>query len=280
VAEPDWPTAGVEPAQRLELLKAKLAWIAERAKERAERVQSEVQADLDLNKAFHEALIETAKAGIDRSRSSADSVQKAATGILALYTAVLGLAFSVGENPLPSRGVIPAIFLGMAVVFSTAYLAYLSKPRKVAGPDPQSSFRAAALARSSAFIRWAGSPVQRRAYWLRASVVALGVALAFIPAPFLSGGLPFVDRLPGVSSEDKAEALKSSSLPAWPAVPGATEVNLELWKIRYQAEVKEVADARAAFEPPGEPTYANQTWWIGAGVGLILVFALPFIRLS
>jgi len=52
------------------------------------------------------------------------TVQKAAAAIAALYTPLLGVVFSVNDNPLPSRGVIPVLFLGLAILSSTAYLAY------------------------------------------------------------------------------------------------------------------------------------------------------------
>jgi hypothetical protein len=279
MAEPQWPEPGGGSAQELELLKAKLAWLSERAKEQGLRAQAEVANELELYKEFHKALVEGARSAIDRSRTAAETVQKAAAGILALYTAVLGVSFSVAENPLPSRGVLPALFLGAAVAGSTAYLAYLSKPRGVPGPTPQSSFRAAAMARTRTFLQWAGAPVSRRSYWLRASVIALGVSLMFIPAPFISGSLPYVDRL--WWNEDKTESAVAAAKQDWPDVPTeATGQNLELWKIRYAAEVKEAAAAREKFKAPGQPSYANQTWWLASILGVVAVFALPFIRTS
>lgn len=279
MAEPQWPKPGDETPPEVELLKAKLAWINERAKEQGARAQAEVATELELYKEFHKALVEGARSAIDRSRTAAETVQKAAAGILALYTAVLGVAFSVAENPLPSRGVLPAVFLGGAVAFSTAYLAYLSKPRAVPGPAPQSAFRAAAMARTRTFLQWAGAPVSRRSYWLRASVIALGVSLMFIPAPFISGSFPYVDRLPW--NENKTMTALSEARQDWPKVPvGVTRDNLQLWKIRYAAEVKEVAAAREKFKAPGQPSYANQTWWLAAILGVLAVLSLPSIRTS
>jgi hypothetical protein len=192
---------------------------------------------------------------------------------------VLGLAFSVAENPLPSRGVLPALFLGAAVACSTAYLAYLSKPRSVPAPAPQSSFRAAAMARTRTFLQWAGAPVSRRSYWLRASVIALGVSLMFIPAPFVSGSVPYIDQLPW--NEDKTTAAVTEARQDWPNVPEeVTRANLELWKIRYAAEVKEAAAAREKFKAPGQPSYANQTWWLASILGLAAVVVFPLIRTS
>jgi hypothetical protein len=277
--EPRWPRPRAGTAQELEVLKAKLAWMNERAKELAARSQAELESELELYRQFHTALAEGAKTAIDRSRTAAETVQKAAAGILALYTAVLGVSFSVADNPLPSRGVLPALFLGTAVAFSTAYLAYLSKPRSVPAPAPQSSFRSAAMARTRTFLQWAGAPVSRRSYWLRASVIALGVSLMFIPAPFVGGSFPYVDQLPwneDITAEDTSTAPQD-----WPDVPsGVTSENRELWKIRYAAEVKETAAARAAFKPPGQPSYANQTWWLASILGFAAMFIFPAIRRS
>jgi hypothetical protein len=278
VTQPDWPRPGAAPAQKLEVLKAKLAWLNEQAKAHAARAQAEADTELDLLSEFHKALIEGARSGIDRSRASAETVQKAATGILALYTAVLGVSFSVADNPLPSRGVLPAMFLGLAVVFSTAYLAYLSKPRSVQAPAPQSSLRGAAMARTRTFIEWAGAPVSRRAYWLRGSVVSLGVALMFVPAPFLGGSLPYLDQAPW--NEKKAEtATTPSDRPPWPDVPEAGD-NLALQRIRYTAEIAEATKDRANFKPAADPSFANQTWWLAAVAGALAIIIFPFIRFS
>lgn len=278
MAEPIWP-APDNDAERLEVLKARLTWRSERAKEHGARAQAEVANELELYKEFHKALFEAARSAIDRSKSAAETVQKAAAGILALYTAVLGVSFSVAENPLPSRGVLPAVFLGTAVAFSTAYLAYLSKPRAVAAPQPHSSLRESAMARTRTFLRWVGVPVSRRSYWLRASVIALGVSLMFIPAPFLSGSLPYVDRLPW--NEDATETDDSAAPQDWPEVPTeVTPANVQLWRIRYAAEVKEVATAREKFKPPGQPSYANQTWWLASLLGVVAIFGLPLIKTS
>lgn len=193
-------------------------------------------------------------------------MQKAATAILALYTAVLGAAFSVTENALPSRGVIPTLFLGAAVVFSTAYLAYLTQPGSSSAPKPTGAFRPAAIERTRTFIRWAGSSTRNRAYWLRASVVALGAALMFLPAPFL-GPLPLLDRI------YPAPEPKASEAADWPEIPPAATGDLALQKILYQAQVDEIAEAR---KPAGPAQVdANRSWWWGALIGFFGVLLVP-----
>jgi hypothetical protein len=51
--------------------------------------------------------------------------------IVTLYTAVLAVAFSVADHPLPWTGLLPAFFLGLAITFAAGFLAYLPK----AGPE-------------------------------------------------------------------------------------------------------------------------------------------------
>jgi hypothetical protein len=274
VTEPRWPDAE-DNGQKSELFKAKLQRLNDHAKAVEARSQKEVENELDLQNAFHKALVEGARSAIDRSRAAADTVQKASAALLAVYTGILGLTFSVAEHPLPSRGVIAALFLGLAVVFSSAYLAYLTRPLSVRAPAPQSSLREAAMARTRTFIEWAGGPVRQRAYWLRASVVALGVALMFFPAPFV-GALPLVDRLPW--NDNSPSDVAASGRPDWPEVPTANNSNeLALQKILYTAQVKEAVSDREKFKPPAEPDYANRSWWIAALLGLaaVFLFAIP-----
>ena len=86
--------------------------------------KSESDLEVELRKQFHSTIIEVAKGGIERARDSAKYVQTAATAIMAVYTGVLALVFSVTDNPLPLRGAWAAVFLGLAIALATAYLAF------------------------------------------------------------------------------------------------------------------------------------------------------------
>jgi hypothetical protein len=265
-----WPDPGDDPARQKQIFDAEIAAAQEHAKAVDARVQAEADAELANHAEFHKALIAVGQGSIERARASAETVQKAATGILALYTAVLGVAFSVTENALPSRGVIPTLFLGTAVVCSTAYLAYLTQPGGSSAPRPTGGFRPASLERSRAFIRWAGNTARHRAYWLRASVVSLGVALMFLPAPFL-GPLPPLNRIYPADEPAAAE------VPDWPNVPTGPASDLPLRKIVYKAQVDEIAAERKAAGPARID--ANRSWWWGAALGLLAVLLFPvFVR--
>lgn len=140
-------------------------------------------------KAIHDARIELAKSAIERGRAGAEFVRNAAAGIVTLYTAILGLAFSVTKDaqasPIDAVGIVPAIFLGVALVLATAYVALLGKEPVMPAPLPHSNFRTMQERRLSAFTNWASSLALSRVLFLHASVIALGFGVLFLPVAFL-----------------------------------------------------------------------------------------------
>jgi hypothetical protein len=232
------------------------------------RSAAERAAEIANKTAYEQALLDVAKGTLDRARANADLVQKASSALVALYTGALALAFSVADHPLPLRGLIPAILLGLSVVASTAYLAYVTDPRKVQGPSATSSLREMANRRIAAFIIWTRAAAFARVYWLRVSVLALAASLAFMPAPFIAGS-------------GNVEATAITPATAWPPVPTQTD---ELNKILYQAKVTEVADLRkdevTSAERRSSTSSGNQrAWWIAFAVALLVIFSVPWLRL-
>jgi hypothetical protein len=269
--EPSWPDPGRTAALKTELYKAKLEYRKELAKSDqaaaaareaadAARVQARDNAAFASIAAFHAALIDLSKTAMERARAGAENVQKAEAAVLALYTAALTVAFSVTEHPLPSRGVVPLILLGWALVWSTAYLAYLTKPKAVDKPVPTTDFEQGAMRRSVAFIKWSRSGALNRAYALRVSVIALAFGVALLPAPFVN-----FDPV-----NDQPAALPEG--PAWPEQPVGGDA--ELNKIRYQAEINEVAELRKSGAPITDDG-DDSTWWVACLVALLLSLALP-----
>lgn len=273
--EPHWPR---EPqfaeADKL-LYQAKLDYVREKAKsEQAldlQRAKQEDEADAASIQAmedaanasvaaFHDALLEVSKAAIERARAGAETVQKSAGAIGGLYTGLLATAFSVAERPLPPRGLVPAILLGWAIAWSTAYLAYLSRPKPVRQPRPTTDFETGAMRRSIAFIRWTRSGAMNRKYALHVSVVALAFGVALLPAPFVDFG-----------SAGGTNAAEVASEPGWPAAPTAGDAKLN--EIRYQAEVEEVAALRAEEEPVAGDD--DSAWWLIAAACILLTLAIP-----
>lgn len=88
----------------------------------------------DLNSAY----LDVAKEQIGRSQARATFVAQAAAAIGTVYTAILGLAFGFihgSERPVPATGIIPAIFIGLALVLAGAYACssyIIEKPALVA----------------------------------------------------------------------------------------------------------------------------------------------------
>jgi hypothetical protein len=154
------------------------------------RVDADREAEIELVKAVHDAYIEVTKGSLDRSLKRAEYLVTVTTGITGVYTALLGLVYSVGKdgtpNPLPPRGVIPVVFLGLGLILSAFYMAFLRRttikaallPTGIGGTLPEERLRT--------FFTWTFSGVLDRAWALRMAVVSLGLGLALLPLPFLA----------------------------------------------------------------------------------------------
>jgi len=116
--------------------------------------------------------------------------------------------------------------------------------------------------RSITFIEWTRSGAMNRKYALRVSVFALAFGLALLPAPFVNFD-PVSDEPAAVPTE-----------PPWPSRPfgGDTELN----KIRYQAEVTEVAELRKSGQPIADDGN-DSTWWSLCGAALLASLVIPAV---
>lgn len=201
----------------------------------------------ELQKAFHADLAEVAKASLERSRAAGEFIQKAAGAIATLYTGVLAVSFSVADRPLPARGAMPAIFLGLAIALSSVYVGYLTKTKDTAGPTPHSAPRVYQLRRSATLLLWIRNSTLNRVYWLRASVVSLGMGVLFLPIAFVA---PLGDGADGAEGEAPPtatpagveEGLTDAVLPPWPSPSPAG--NIRLQREVFAAMVAETAAAR------------------------------------
>jgi hypothetical protein len=141
-----------------------------------------------LRAAVHGAYLDVAKAAAERSLQRATFVTGAAGTMATIYSGLLALVYSVskeGTSPLPAYGMYPAVFLGISLVLSTAYIAYITRSfragrhlRNGLGPGLQEE-------RLATFLDWAISSSYRRAGALRTAVVSLGIGVALTPLPFL-----------------------------------------------------------------------------------------------
>jgi hypothetical protein len=152
--------------------------------------KSRWESEFALAKLFHEKVSDVAAGAVERSRDSAKYVQTASAAIATLYTGVLGLVFSVTDHPLPLRGVLATVFLGLSVALAAAYLAFITTPRRLKMFGGGASLTEQQLNRTGFLIKWVNATVRDRRWAIRASVLCLGFGVAFIPAPFVSSHRP------------------------------------------------------------------------------------------
>lgn len=267
---PTPPKAGGDCDCELEKIRYQARVDLAQAEAEADRAKEKVELDTEfgLEKSFQESLIEIAKDSTGRAQSGAEALRNAAAAIGAIYTGILGLAFSVTDRPLPLRGVIPALFLGLSVVMATAYVAIISRPRETTEwPIGGAGFRSDAQERTGSFIKYVAAHVRNNAHMSHAALLALGFGVIFLPVPFLTLGSPSPNVVPQ----------------EWPSTPRQV-ANIELQKILYQAQVAEIAEARrVAGQTQPVETLENggvRAIYIVGGLGLLLVlavFTLPLL---
>lgn len=283
----------VRSTRSLELLKAQFALEKARAdhdlaeasaREEATRAAAAAEDDADRasSAAYSAAVLDVAKGSHERARGSAEFVQKAATAIFGLYTGALTLSFSVTEAPLPVRGLLPSVFLGLAVVLATGYLAYLTRGGSVPDPQHAQGREQAELERVRTFVVWTRNSTMVRVWMLRASVIALAVGTIVLPLPFLTLATAAPDTATQDATECTAPLVRDPATGAcivpWPDPPPASAGPVELRELLYQAQVEEAAVARdtaretAASAPAADDSWV--LWWVG-GVGLALVLVVP-----
>lgn len=243
-----------------ELCKAKLEVRKKRTDQQIAHEKAEVDADLALEQEYYKAVLEVGKGAIDRARASADTVQKAAAAIVTLYTGVLALAFAAAETPLPGKALFAVVMLGLSILFSTAFLAYLpdAKPEPPTGDAAKVGTLGERF--TNTFISWTRMAALHHSYLLRASVVALAGAAILLPAPFVTLG----DRQPETQV-------------AWPRPDPAAGDELELQKILYTAQTAEATEQRKSPIAADTGTLDALVWWGIFGM-TITVIGVVFFR--
>jgi hypothetical protein len=252
---------GLEPTD--EKVWDKALWDA-----KLKRVEAMKTAEDAIDAEFFKAIFAVAQGSVDRARAGAETVQKAAAAIAGLYTPFLAVVFSIKEHPLPSRGIIPVLFLGIAIVSSSAYLAYLTRARPVTVLTPGATPRLRNIERARSFIKWTRAAAEHRSYLLRLSVVALATGLAFLPAAFVSV------KSPG----DASTGATTTTSPDWPA-PSANAGDVPaLQKVVYAAQVAEIAEARKLSQQATPiDTGENDDWWRWALIAALFMLIAPLL---
>lgn len=237
----------------------------------AETRKADQAAGLDGMKALHAAMLETAKGAIERSRQAAEAARTAAAAVGTIYAAVLALAFSV-DKPLPPRGVIPAIFLGLAIVLATAFVGWLPKTiedSEATWPIPTGDVTEDQRTHTEMFILWVKGASLRRRRFLHGSILALGFGIAFLPMPFLSLG-----------ADNAPTAADAGPTPFPVPPPAASGGDAELQKILYQAQVTETVEIRKEQlqAAPAESPKTVGFWliYLAAAAALLYTLAVTF----
>jgi hypothetical protein len=263
--------------------------------ERAARRKAEWDTDLDVHKQVMTSMVELTKGSIDRSRDSAKFVQTVSAALATAYTAVLGFVFAVKDNPLPARGFIPTIFLGLSAALATAYLAYLTQNTGAKALPGAALPRENSLRKVAFLVDWTGSTVYQRAPLLRGSVIALLIAVGFLPIAVVNldhpPTIPFLTAAASPTTSSSATTGPSSVSPTpgstWPPPPSivATEaMTVELYKAQLAAYADQLkaANATATVALPVAPDHEAEDFaWKLAILGFILVAfvsILPFAR--
>jgi len=176
---PRWPDPQRDDPDgaAIERYKSRLAEIAKRR-------DRFLTAEHESRVAVETAQIEVIKGTLERARDSAKTVQTAATAISGLYTGVAALLV-VDKQALPVRGVMPMLFLGAAVVFSTLFLAWITAGKR--GHPFPSGVDAVGIRvdRVDWFNGWVMLPVLSKAWMMRAAALCLAAAVVFLPAAFI-----------------------------------------------------------------------------------------------
>jgi hypothetical protein len=141
-----------------------------------------------LREAVHAAYLEVAKGTLDRALKRADFITGVAGAIGTSYAALLALVYSTSSEPptpLPGRGIVPALFLGLSFLLSAFYVAFI-RPGSLAGQYLPSGVGGTIQEdRMLFFLKWVTEGAMQRAWALRTAVISLAVGVALIPLPFL-----------------------------------------------------------------------------------------------
>ncbi len=201
--------------------------------------------ELAMSAAFHAAILEVSKGGIERGRDNAKYIQTAATAVVAIYTGLLGFVYSVTDNPLPVRGLYAAVFFGLAIAFATTYLAFAKRAGSVDAIPATASLSDKQFARTFFFVRWVTTAVRNKRWFIRASVISLAAGVAFIPAAFIAPSpvpeLPAAPTLPDIPTEF-ADELEPSTIDLY---QGEIDRYLEAVEARNAAVVENEAQQAA-----------------------------------
>ena len=230
----------------------------------ADEVAAEAAAKRAFDTLFYTTLLQTTTASIERSRSSGQLVQTAATAVGGFYTAVIGVSFSVTDHPISARALLPVVFLALAIVGSMVYLSYPTTGAETPGLVFSTSRTERMRREAATYTAIVTEYTRRRGYYVRAAIVALAMAVVLMPAPFVNDPKP------------QPEAAVVGTDPQLPPAPSVTsDAEASLAAIRYQAEIDQYLAAQA----PMSAAQENWPWWASGALaaGLALTILVPLL---
>ena len=190
-----WAAAAAELAHEQETLDAAVA--VDDARDDAD-----VAAEIASLAAIEAAYIATAQATLDRALTRANFLTASVSTVITLYTALLAFIYTtadtgtggdtgVDEQPLQVVALVPALFLGLALLLVTVYAAVLRKKTTVGPFLPTGIGGQIQELRLVTYLRWCFDPVLARRSALHAGITSLGLGIATLPLPFVNAGPEF-----------------------------------------------------------------------------------------
>jgi hypothetical protein len=173
----------------LESWKQRVAADATEAALNASREDADRAADAALVKSVHDAYLAVSQTAIDRSLTRINVLTASIGTVTTIYTGLLALVYAAKSDsgkPLTPSALIPALFLGLALLLVAIYAAMFRNSSSLDGPmlpsgtgDPLAEYRV------QRFMRWCFATVGARIWALHAGIASLGIGIASLPVPFV-----------------------------------------------------------------------------------------------
>jgi hypothetical protein len=155
-----------------------------------------VTAETSSLAAIQAAYIATTQTTLDRVLTRANVLTAAVGTIITLYTGLLAFIYTkadtatggdtgVTERPLQVVGLVPPLFLALALFLVTIYAAVLRNKTTVGPFLPTGIGGQVAEMRLVTYMRWCFAGVLARRWALHAGITSLGVGIATLPLPFI-----------------------------------------------------------------------------------------------
>ena len=156
----------------------------------ASRGDADRAAEAALVKSLHDAYISVTQSSIDRSLTRTNVVTASISAVITIYTGLLALVYAAKSGsgrPLTAAAIIPALFLGLALLLVTVYAAMFKNSSSERGPLLPTGVGGQLVEyRLTTFMEWCFATVGARAWALHAGIVSLGWGVVSLPMPFVT----------------------------------------------------------------------------------------------